>query len=132
MHVGARVDGKALISLWLALLLTVPLAGSLGATTGGMSSDTSGPEYQLLSEGDLTHVPTQVGMPAFDALPWWEVTALDLNRNRIHDSLENASGPVNVGLSYDHQPTTSDVRAVKELGHSVNLEVPEVDVASAL
>ena len=127
MHVGARVDGKALISLWLALLLTVPLAGSLGATTGGMSSDTSGPEYQLLSEGDLTHVPTQVAMPAFDTHPWWEVTSLDLNRNRIHDSLENASGPVNVGLSYDHQPTVQDIHTLALLGHSVNLEVPEVD-----
>ena len=127
MHVGARVDGKTLISLWLALLLTVPLAGSLGASTDEMSSHTSGPEYQLVGEGDITHVPTQVAMPAFDALPWWEVTTLDLNRNRIHDSLENASGPVNVGLSYGRQPTTSDVRAVEGLGHSVNLEVPEVD-----
>ena len=127
MHVGARVDSKTLISLWLTLLLTATLVGSIGVASDGMSSHTSGPEYQLVSEGDLTRVPTQVAMPAFDALPWWEVTALDLNRNRIHDSLENAYGPVNVGLSYDHQPTVEDIHTLALLGHSVNLEVPEVD-----
>ena len=79
MHVGAHVDGKTLISLWLTLLLTATLVGSIGVASDGMSSHASGPEYQLVSEGDLTLVPTQAAMPEFAALPWWEGTALDLN-----------------------------------------------------
>ena len=66
-------------------------------------------------------------MPMFGVLPWWEYTTLDSNRNRIHDSLETATGPVNVGLSYDHTPTLADEAKVQALGHTVNQLLHSVD-----
>ena len=66
-------------------------------------------------------------MPMFGELPWWEYTTLDSNRNLIHDSLETATGPVNVGLSYDHTPTLADEAKVQALGHTVNQLLHSVD-----
>jgi serine protease AprX len=82
---------------------------------------------QILTTDQTAEIPNQVPMPMFGELPWWEYTTLDTNRNRIHDSLEIATGPVNVGLSYDHTPTSIDEAKVQSLGHTVNLLLHSVD-----
>lgn len=82
---------------------------------------------QIITTDQTSEIPDQIAMPMFGELQWWEYTTLDLNRNRIHDSLETAVGPVNVGLSYDHNPTLADEAKVQALGHTVNQLLHSVD-----
>lgn len=105
--------------------MLLPLVGSLGAA--GPVSHPTGHFAQLLMPGDSLNPPVQTPMPTFGEVEWWDYTTLDSNRNAIHDSLESATGPVKVGLSYDHTPTSTDEAAVESLGHSVNLLVESVD-----
>ena len=109
----------------LVLVLMIPLIGSIEPTTTNRLSE--GHDAQLIADGDSNNIPTQTPMPVFGDLLWWEHTSLDSNRNQIHDSLENETGVVYVGLSYDHTPTTEDEDAVVALGHRVKLLVHSVD-----
>jgi serine protease AprX len=59
--------------------------------------------------------------------PWWSWTSLDADRNGVHDSLQVASGPVNIGLSYEGAVTDSNRDALALLGHEIHLELPVVD-----
>ena len=54
-------------------------------------------------------VPFQQPIPWFNSLPWWETTSLDSNRDRIHDSLAEETGIVNLGLSYSRDVKESDI-----------------------
>ena len=52
---------------------------------------------------------------------------MDSDRNGIHDSLQTASGPVNVGLSYDGRVTDSNRLDLARMGHEIHLELPSVN-----
>ena len=52
---------------------------------------------------------------------------MDSDRNGIHDSLQAASGPVNVGLSYDGRVTDSNRLDLARMGHEIHLELPSVN-----
>ena len=52
---------------------------------------------------------------------------MDSDRNGIHDSLQTASGPVNVGLSYDGRVTDSNRLELARMGHEIHLELPSVN-----
>jgi subtilisin family serine protease len=106
-------------------MMMLPLVGSIQPVTANPLSE--GHYAQLIANGDTTVIPAQTPMPIFGELPWWEYTTLDSNRNLIHDSLETAVGPVNVGLSYDHTPTSIDQARVQALGHTVNQLLHSVD-----
>jgi subtilisin family serine protease len=106
-------------------MMMLPLVGSIQPVTANPLSE--GHYAQLIADGDTTVIPAQTPMPIFGELPWWEYTTLDSNRNLIHDSLETAVGPVNVGLSYDHTPTSIDQARVQALGHTVNQLLHSVD-----
>ena len=56
---------------------------------------------QWMPSGYGFDVPDQAE-PAWlnDNTPWWERTALDQNRNAVHDSLETYVGTTGIGLSY--------------------------------
>ncbi len=105
--------------------MVLPLVGSIQPTQQ-LPLET-GYSAQILTTDQTAEIPNQVPMPMFGELPWWEYTTLDTNRNRIHDSLEIATGLVNVGLSYDHTPTSIDEAKVQSLGHTVNLLLHSVD-----
>ena len=45
----------------------------------------------------------------------------------IHDSLQNAIGQVNIGLSYGHEVTEEDRELLKSLGFEINVELPVVN-----
>ncbi len=105
--------------------MVLPLVGSIQPPSEDAFSEGSYP--QIIVIGDTAVIPAQIAMPMFGELPWWEYTTLDSNRNRIHDSLETATGPVNVGLSYDHTPTLADEARVQALGHTVNQLLHSVD-----
>jgi len=52
---------------------------------------------------------------------------LDSDRNGIHDSLQTASGPVNIGLSYDGRVTDSNRLDLARMGHEIHLDLPSVN-----
>ncbi len=106
-------------------MMMLPLVGSIQPVTANPLSE--GHYAQLIADGDTTVIPAQTPMPIFGELLWWKYTTLDSNRNLIHDSLETAVGPVNVGLSYDHTPTSIDQARVQALGHTVNQLLHSVD-----
>ena len=117
------MDAKALNAVLCAFLL-VPLAGSV-APPQVSAFDSEG--LQLIDVGQQTMAPVQAPVSWASPGPWWTWTSLDSDRNGIHDSLQTASGPVNVGLSYDGRITDSNRFDLALLGHEIHLEIPSVD-----
>ncbi len=117
------MDAK-MINALLCAFLVIPLAGSI-APPPMVTLDEHG--LQLIGEGQTTLVPAQAPVTWANPGPWWSWTSLDADRNGIHDSLQLATGPVNVGLSYHRAITGSDRTALAQLGHQIHLELPVVD-----
>ena len=117
------MDAKGLNAILCAFLL-VPLAGSV-APPQASAFDSEG--LQLIGPGQQTTPPVQAAVSWADPGPWWTWTSLDSDRNGIHDSLQTASGPVNVGISYDGRITDSNRLDLTLLGHDIHLEIPSVD-----
>ncbi|MAK05156.1 MAG: hypothetical protein CMA03_04640 [Euryarchaeota archaeon] len=113
--------GRSFIAFNILFILVLP---SLAAA---VPVNSNVPDWQIVQEGYTFEIPNQIPNEKFEDTPWWLITSLDENRNKIHDSLESINGKVNVGLSYDHTPNSEDINSIIELGYSVNLEVPEVD-----
>ena len=117
------MDAKALNAVLCAFLL-VPLAGSV-APPQVSAFDSEG--LQLIDVGQQTMAPVQAPVSWASPGPWWTWTSLDSDRNGIHDSLQTASGPVNVGLSYDGRITDSNRFDLALAGHDIHLELLSVD-----
>ena len=113
--------GRSFVALNILFLLLIP------SFAAALPVNSEIPDWQIVPERYTLDIPEQISNEKFGKDPWWLTTNLDSNRNKIHDSLESVSGPVNVGLSYDHTPTSGDINSIIELGYLVNLEVPEVD-----
>ena len=117
------MDAKGLHAIMCALLL-VPLAGSVAP----IQISTLGEDgLQLIDTGQQTTAPVQAPVSWTSPGPWWTWTSLDSDRNGIHDSLQTASGPVNVGLSYDGRVTDSNRLDLARMGHEIHLELPSVN-----
>ena len=117
------MDAKGLHAIMCALLL-VPLAGSVAP----IQISTLGEDgLQLIDAGQQTTAPVQAPVSWTSPGPWWTWTSLDSDRNGIHDSLQTASGPVNVGLSYDGRVTDSNRLELARMGHEIHLELPSVN-----
>ena len=117
------MDAKVLNAL-LCAFLVIPLAGSIAPPTV-MTLDEQG--LLLIEEGQTTLVPAQAPVTWANPGPWWSWTSLDADRNGVHDSLQVASGPVNIGLSYERAVTDSNRNALALLGHEIHLELPVVN-----
>jgi len=117
------MDTKALSAVLCAFLL-VPLAGSV-APPHLSEIDSEG--LQLIGQDQQTTTPVQAAVSWANPGPWWTWTSLDSDRNSIHDSLQTASGPVNVGLSYDGRITDSNRFDLALAGHDIHLELLSVD-----
>ena len=117
------MDTKALNAVLCAFLL-VPLAGSV-APPHLSEIDIEG--LQLIGQDQQTTAPVQAAVSWADPGPWWTWTSLDSDRNGIHDSLQTASGPVNVGLSYAGKITDSNRFDLALAGHDIHLEILSVD-----
>lgn len=120
---ACSMDAKVLNAL-LCAFLVIPLAGSIAPPTV-MTLDKQG--LQLIEEGQTALVPAQAPVTWANPGPWWSWTSLDADRNGVHDSLQIASGPVNIGLSYERAVTDSNRDALALLGHEIHLELPVVD-----
>lgn len=99
-------------------LLLAPLTGTLVQSNDRndwIAEDDQGLHWRPLHTSST--VPEQtVGEWVGDDTPWWEQTTLDLNRNRIHDRLEIASGTIGIGVSYGVQVNEGHLAALAELG----------------
>ena len=116
------------VAVALVLILLSPLAGSIAAPSANSKHtplDSTG--LQLIEEGLTTEIPIQEPIWWNSNLNWWEHTSLDLDRNGIHDSLQLAIGPVNVGISYSREVTNVDKEKLENLGFDVHIELPIVD-----
>ena len=108
----------------LCAFLLVPLAGSV-APPQAPALDWD--ELRLIGDGQQITPPAQAAVSWANPGPWWNWTSLDSDRNGIHDSLQTASGPVNVGLSYDAAVTDSNRLEIARMGHDIHLDLPSVD-----
>ena len=113
--------GRSIIAVNILFMLLIP------SFAAALPANSEVPNWQTIPEDQTLEVPFQIANEKFDKTPWWLTTSLDSNRNKVHDSLETVSGPINVGLSYDHTPVSKDIQLIEDLGYTVNLEVPEVD-----
>ena len=108
----------------LCVFMLVSCTGSL-ALPGHYPLSEDG--VQLIEEGQTETVPIQSPVLWSEQAPWWETSALDADRNRIHDSLQYAEGPVNVGVSYSREVTEQDRARLTLAGYAINVELPVVN-----
>ena len=119
---------RRLLALAMVVLLLSPLTGSIAAS--GSASAESGAnhsEAQIVESGHKTSVPEQSEIWWDPQADWWDFTTLDLDRNGIHDSIQEASGTVNVGLSFTRGVTDSDRNRILSMGFEIRQELPVVD-----
>lgn len=117
-------DKRTLVALVLACMM-LSLTGSV-APSAPSSVDLG--EGQMLLEGQSLTVPRGVPGPVgIPDEPWWSRTSLDLNRNGIHDQLEDQNGAVWVGLSYGVPVHDGHLATLDALGLSPALLLPAVD-----
>ena len=116
--------GRGVLAILGVMLLLTPLSGSIAE---GDDKGYNFHDFQIINSEHTSMVPFQQPIPWFNSLPWWETTSLDSNRDRIHDSLAEETGIVNLGLSYSRDVKESDIDSLSSLGINVNLELPSVD-----
>ncbi len=119
---------RRLLALAMVVLLLSPLTGSIAAS--GSASAESGAnhsEAQIVESGHRTSVPEQSEIWWDPQADWWDFTTLDLDRNGIHDSIQEATGTVNVGLSFTREVTDSDRNRILSMGFEIRQELPVVD-----
>ena len=116
--------GRGVLAILGVMLLLTPLSGSIAE---GDDKGYNFHDFQIINSEHTSIVPFQQPIPWFNSLPWWETTSLDSNRDRIHDSLAEETGIVNLGLSYSRDVKESDIDSLSSLGINVNLELPSVD-----
>jgi subtilisin family serine protease len=62
--------------------------------------------------------------------PWWETTALDLNRNRIHDYLEEEAGQLNIIVDYSSEITFIELDTLRSLGLESSLILEPINAVT--
>ncbi len=123
-----QIMNRSPIALALVALMISPMSGSIAASNSDESSQPSslfGP--QLIGHGQISEVPEQGDIWWDPDVEWWEVSTLDEDRDGIHDSIQNASGPVNIGLSFSREISDEDRTTLESLGFEIHLELPIVD-----
>ena len=119
---------RRLLALALVTLLMSPLTGSIAASSSTSTvRGASHGEAQIVEPGHRTSVPEQSEIWWDDRDDWWDFTTLDLDRNSIHDSIQEATGTVNVGLSFTRGVTDSDRQRLISMGFEIRQELPVVD-----
>ena len=117
------------LALLMLVVLMAPITGSLVVKSEPMT-------WRVVDESGLywmpvdarTTVPEQVE-PSWpnDEAPWWERTALDQNRNKVHDSLESLVGLTGIGLSYSEPVNAHHLADLEALNVSVVDVIDAVD-----
>ena len=111
------------LALLLFAILMGPVTGSLTVSDyDGRSTwstvDSSG--VQWIHLGQTFDVPVQTAPDwVGEDTPWWERTNKDLDRNGIHDSIENKVGATGMGLVYQTTVNDAHLIALEQLGIDV-------------
>ena len=115
--------------LWAVICLAVlmgPLIGSLTVPPSDYVRLDN--HFQILPEGQTLDVPDQDGWGwIVDERPWWERSALDQDRNKIHDSLQDSHFVTGVGVSYSTDVTETHISQLEEIGLNVVDVIESVD-----
>ena len=115
--------------LWAVICLAVlmgPLIGSLTVPPSDYVRLDN--HFQILPEGQTLDVPDQDGWGwIIDERPWWERSALDQDRNKIHDSLQDSHFVTGVGVSYSTDVTETHISQLEEIGLNVVDVIESVD-----
>ena len=115
--------------LWAVICLTVlmgPLVGSLTVPPSDYVRLDN--QVQVLPEGQTLTIPNQDGWGwIVDERPWWERSALDLDRNKIHDSLQDSIFMTGIGLSYGTEVNDAHIADLNGMGLEVVDVIESVD-----
>ena len=115
--------------LWAVLCLTVlmgPLVGSLTVPPSDYIRLDN--QVQILLDGQTLTIPEQEGWGwIVDERPWWERSALDLDRNKVHDSLQESHFITGIGLSYGTDVNQEHLAQLDEMGLIVVDVIESVD-----
>ena len=108
------------------MVLMGPLIGSLSIPSPEKQILDNGVQY--LPDGQTLDVPEQDGYGWITDLgPWWDRSSLDLDRNKIHDSLQTLALPTGIGLSYSTDVTDAHLNDLSALGMNVVDVIESVD-----
>ena len=119
---------RRLVALAMVAFLTTPLSGSIAASSYIADPfETHLRESQIVQVGQITSAPHQDEIWWDSGSKWWEVTSLDKDRNRIHDSIQGAKGIVNVGVSFSREIYDSDRQNLLSMGFEIRQELPVVN-----
>ena len=119
---------RRIVALVMIAFLTTPLSGSIAASSYVADPfETNLGESQILQAGQTTYAPHQEEIWWDPESKWWEVTSLDKDRNRIHDSIQEAEGIVNVGVSFSREIYDSDRKSLHSMGFEIRQELPVVN-----
>ena len=120
---------RQMLAVLVLALLMGPVTGSLvvkSEPTGWEAVDRDG--FQWMPAGYSLEVPEQAEAAWLnDNTPWWERTALDQNRNAIHDSLETYTGTTGIGLSYGVEVDDAHLAALAGMNLTVVDVIESVD-----
>ena len=120
---------RQMLAVLVLALLMGPVTGSLvvkSEPTGWEAVDRDG--FQWMPAGYSLEVPEQAEAAWLnDNTPWWERTALDQNRNAIHDSLETHVGTTGIGLSYGVEVDDAHLAALAGMNLTVIDVIESVD-----
>ena len=115
--------------LWAVLCLTVlmgPLIGSLTVPPSDYIRLEN--NVQILPDGQTLTVPEQDGWGwIVDERPWWERSALDQDRNKVHDSLQESHFITGIGISYGADVNQGHLAQLEQMGLRVVDVIESVD-----
>ncbi len=113
-----RVIGSFLVALILIHLFAL-------VSISPFSSFNSNP--QIFIDSHRLDIPDQETPDWSSDEPWWTWTSMDLDRNKIHDSIQQESGKVWLGLSYSEEITQKNKDDLKSLGFPIRMELPSIN-----
>ena len=115
--------------LWAVLCLTVlmgPLIGSLTLPPSDYIRLEN--NVQILPDGQTLIIPEQDGWGwIVDERPWWERSALDQDRNKVHDSLQESHFITGIGISYGVDVNQGHLAQLEQMGLNVVDVIESVD-----
>ncbi len=115
--------------LWAVLCLTVlmgPLIGSLTVPPSDYIRFEN--NVQILPDGQTLTIPEQDGWGwIVDERPWWERSALDQDRNKVHDSLQESHFITGIGISYGVDVNQGHLAQLEQMGLNVVDVIESVD-----
>ena len=115
--------------LWAVICLTVLMGPLVGSVTVPPSDYIRlNNDVQIVPHGQTLDIPEQEGWGwVVDDRPWWERSALDQDRNKVHDSLQESHFTTGIGLSYGVEVADAHIAALNELGLEVVDIIESVD-----